>query len=181
MREYICKNRNILLSGDITSITVGTITDKIFDLTYDDELKSEEFKLFNVKPINLYINSFGGSVYDGLSLVDLIRNNTTPIHTYCFGSAMSMGLWIFLSAKKRIMGRNATLLYHEISGFVWDKLEAIKQDLKELERLQKMYDSIIIENSNILQDKLNDYKHIKSEWYIPAQEALKLGLCHEVL
>jgi ATP-dependent Clp protease protease subunit len=157
------------------------IIDKIFDITYDDDLKIGQFAKFERKPIQLYINSGGGSIYNGLALVDLIRTNETPIYTYCFGSAMSMGLWIYLAASKRYLGRNSTLLYHEVSSFVYDKLEGIKREVEEMERLQSMYDDIVKKNSLITQDKLTFVRDRKSDWYISAEESLRLGLCHEIL
>jgi len=181
MWEDISKNKNIFLSGYINASTIDGVVNKIFDITYDDKCKAETFRNFKMEPICLYINSGGGSVYDGLSLVDLIINNSTPIHTYCFGRAMSMGLWIFMASKNRYMGKNATLLYHEVSNFIGDKLEGIKQEVSEMERLQVLYDNIITENSNIMQEKLNSYKERKADWFIPAQDALKLGLCHKII
>ena len=104
----------------------------------------------------------------------------TPIHTICYGSAMSMGLLVFLSGHRRIAGEYCTFMYHEISSYVADKLEGIKQDVVEGERLQAMLDGMIIAKTKVLQEQLNKYKETKSEWYIPAREALKLKIACEI-
>ncbi|MGG1659537.1 ClpP family protease [Brevibacillus sp. NRS-1366] len=175
------KIRKVLLSDFISSGSVNGVIKEIFEINYDDDLKENEYKDFERNPIELYINSFGGSCYDGLALVDTIRNSKTPVHTYCFGSAMSMGLWIYLAGASRFAGKNCTFMYHEVSSFVWDKLEGLKQEVKEMQRLQDMYDAIIKENTNIMQDKLDAIKERKAEWYIPTEDALKLGICHEII
>ena len=83
--------RKILLSDNISALSVKDIITKIMDINYDDDLKEADYKDWERKPIKLFINSFGGSVYDGLSLVDIIKQSKTPVHTISIGSSMSMG------------------------------------------------------------------------------------------
>ena len=175
------KDRRIILSNNVNCDSMERIIEKIFEITYDDQLKANEFKDIEIKPIELYINSFGGSCYDGMALIDLIRINPTPIHTYSFGSSMSMGFMIFLAGEIRYMGKNSTLMYHECSDFVWDKLTGIKMSVIEGDRLQKIYDEMVRDNSTITQEKLDSIKSQKCEWYIGAEDAVKLGLAHYIL
>ena len=179
--EKVFLDRKILLSGNICNNSIKTTIDRIFEINYDDTLKQNEFANFKRQPIELYINSFGGSCYDGLALVDIIRTNENPINTYCFGSCMSMGFWIFMAGKKRLAGKNSTFMYHEVSGWVWDKLEGMKQEVKECERLQVLYDSIITSQTLVAQETLNDYRLRKAEWFIAPEEAKNLNICHEIL
>lgn len=168
--------RKILLSDNIKSDTVKGIIETIMNINYDDDLKEADYKDWDRKPIKLFINSFGGSVYDGLALVDTIKQSKTPIHTISIGSSMSMGFWIYLAGHKRFVGENATLMYHDISTVVWDKTEGIKQEVKEMERLQAILSQHIISTSLVKQETLDNYITRKAEWYIPADEAIKLKL-----
>ena len=170
------KYRKILLSENITSMSVREIIKDIMEINNDDDLKEADYKDWERKPIKLFINSFGGSVYDGLALVDTIKQSKTPVHTISIGSSMSMGLWIYLAGHKRFVGENATLMFHDISTVVWDKTEGIKQEVKEMERLQAMLSQHITSTSLVKQETLDDYITRKAEWYIPADEALKLKL-----
>ena len=77
------KFRKIVLSDRIKDSTVKEVIEKILEINYRDCGCVAEYKEYEVEPIELYISSFGGSVYDGLALVDIIRNSNTPIHTYC--------------------------------------------------------------------------------------------------
>ena len=170
------KYRKILLSENITSGSVLGVIKEIMDINYDDDIKEADYKDWERKPIKLFINSFGGSVYDGLALVDVIKQSKTPVHTISIGSSMSMGLWIYLAGHQRYVGEHATLMYHDVTTWVWDKTEAIKQELKEVLRLQKILSDEITSTSLVKQETLDDYITRKAEWYIPADEAIKLKL-----
>ena len=89
---------------------------------------------------------------------------------------MSMGFWIYLAGHKRYVGEHTTLMFHDITGFTWDKSAAMKQELNEVLRLQKILCDEITSSSLIKQETLDDYIMRKAEWYIPADEAIKLKL-----
>ena len=179
--ENISIQRDLILGENVNSCSVKDIIKSIMDINYDDDIKCKEFSGFQKLPINLYINTYGGSVYDGLGLINIIKASKTPIYTYVVGEAMSMGLPILVSGTKRFAYKYSTIMYHEISTFMWDKLESIKQDLKEGERLQVILDSIILNNTQILKEKLDNVKERKIDWYISAEEALKLGIIDEII
>ena len=170
------KYRKLLLSEDITDSSVSAIIKEIFEINEDDDYKEELYKDWERKPILLFINSFGGSAYDGLALIDVIKQSKTPVHTISIGSSMSMGLWIYLAGHKRYIGENSTLMFHDIKGWTWAKTAEIKQELNELLRLQKMFCDEITSTSLVEQSKLDLYITHKAEWYIPADKAIKLKL-----
>lgn len=170
------KYRKILLSGDITNTTIAAIIKEIMEINEDDNLCEKEYRYWERKPIQLFISSCGGSVYDGLALVDVIKQSNTPVHTISIGSSMSMGLWVYLAGHKRFVGENSTLMYHDISCDVFDKTEGIRIELVELLRLQNKLSELITSTSLVKQEQLTDYITRKAEWYIPAEEAIKLKL-----
>lgn len=168
--------RKILLSENINATSVKSIIEKIMEINNDDDLKEADYKDWERKPIKLFINSFGGEVYNGLALVDVIKQSKTPVHTISIGSSMSMGFWIYLAGHKRYVGENTTLMFHDITCWVWDKSEGIKQELNEILRLQKIICDEITNTSSVKQAILDDYITRKAEWFIPAEEAIKLKL-----
>lgn len=115
--------RDLLLSDRISQGTVKDIIKDIFEINFDDDEKEEIYKDWERKPIQLFINSYGGSVYDGLALIDVIKRSKTPVHTVCIGSCMSMALWVWLSGAKRFVGESATLMFHDVFLFAYDKTE----------------------------------------------------------
>ena len=168
--------RKILLSEGINAASVKAVIEKIMEINADDDLKEADYKDWERKPIKLFINSFGGSVYDGLSLVDIIKQSKTPVHTISIGSSMSMGFWIWLAGAKRLIGERSTLMFHDLSAFAIDKTEGIKQELNEMLRLQEMLITDIVSGSLVKEETLRDYIMRKAEWYIPASDAISLKL-----
>lgn len=174
-------SRNIVLSSDITAASVGDIIEIIMDInTFDDELE-ENLQNYHREPIKLVVNSFGGSVYDGFALIAAIEHSKTPIHGYCYGSAMSMGFIIYIATHVRFAHKTSTLMYHEISDYFWGNITETKQNLKECERIQKVYDDYILSRTKIPVQKMNEYKDRKEDWYISAQEGLKYKIIHKIL
>ena len=171
--------RNILISEEIDSSSVKVAINKIMDINYDDDLKEQDYKDWIREPIMLFINSNGGNAYDAFALADIIKTSKTPIYTIAIGWCMSGGLLIFMAGKKRFIGENATLMFHDVTGWVNDKTEGIKQELEESKRLSKMYCNIITNNSLVKQETLDDYISRKAECFISAEEAINLKIAHE--
>lgn len=166
----------IITLGEITNENALYVISEILEINKFDEKKKHK------EPIELILTSCGGLVYDGFGIIDAIKNSITPIHITCYGLAMSMALPILTVGHYRIMSKNSTLMYHEIAWETsYEKLTNHKFEVREGERLIKMFDSIIIDNTNITQRKLNEIKKQQKEWYIPPDEALKLGIIDEII
>ena len=176
MSKPFPKPRNLLLSDYIEAATVKPIIQTIFEINQSDDDREDEYKDWVREPILIFINSFGGSVYDGLALVDVIKKSKTPVHTICIGSCMSMGLWIFMAGHKRFIGETATLMFHDISSFVGGKTEEVKQELNEMYRLEEILVKELTNKTLIKKEQLEDYINRKAEWYIPANQALQLKI-----
>jgi ATP-dependent protease ClpP protease subunit len=128
----------------------------------------------------LFINTNGGNAYDALALIDIIKQSKTPIYTVALGWCMSAGLWIFTAGSRRLIGENATLMFHDVKTWVNDKTSGIRQELEEAERLSQKFCDAIIAVSRIAPDDLKHYIDTKAEWYIPAEKAIKFKLADEI-
>ena len=173
------KKRDLFISDRICQSSVIDAIKEICEINRDDDQKEELYRNFERKPIRLFINSYGGGVYSGLALIDVIKRSKTPVHTVCIGSCMSMALWIWLAGEKCIIGEHGTLMFHDLSVFAIDKTEGLKQELDEMLRLQAILVSEITEKSLVKEETLRDYITRKAEWYIPAKEAIALKLADE--
>lgn len=166
----------ILTLGELTNENTIYIISEILEINKHDEKKK------NKEPIQLIITSGGGNIYEGLGLIDVIINSQTPIHTICYGLAMSMSLCVLTAGHHRIMSSRSTLMYHE-GGFDLGlmKLTGQNNELKELERIEKICDDLIIERSSLSLNQLKKVKKQQKEWYITPEEALKLNLIDEII
>lgn len=175
------ENRIIVLSDDITEESVSVVSDAILGMLSEDSANRTVLHTYKERPIKLIINSFGGSIYDAMQLIDIIENSTTPIKTFCFGKAMSAGFLIFLAGHYRYMSKNATLMYHQVSQYVGGTCTQIEEDVEELGYTQDKIEKYVLSKSKISKKKLEEIKKYKQDWYIHSEEALKLGVADNIL
>jgi ATP-dependent Clp protease protease subunit len=165
----------ILSLGDIDGESVNEIIEVIYDINEEDAKKTQK------EPIKLIINSFGGELYSGLALVDVIDNSLTPVHTICHGSAMSMALVVFAAGHHRIASKYTTFMYHEASYGTDGKVMHHKQEIKETERTDKLCDDYLISKTKFNAKQLKDIKDKRAEWYFDVKTAHKYGLVDEII
>jgi ATP-dependent Clp protease protease subunit len=177
VEKDLFQERIIYLNEDISSYTIANIVPLIHKINKEDENVPTEER----KPIHLHITSYGGSAYDGWSIVSAIENSKTPVYTYVEGYAMSMALPIYLSGAKRFLGKYATLLYHELRGGANGTRQEVKRLDKEYDRLQKIYDDYIIAKSKITQEILDYHQEKVSDWYIGLEESKQYQLYDEII
>jgi len=168
----------IITLGEINPDSACEVIGLISEIQREDINKEEDKR----EPIKLILNSCGGSVYDGMGIVDAIESSSTPVHIYVYGNAMSMSFAIATCGHYRYASKRSTFMYHEIS---WDapqeKLKYHEQELKESKRLWAVYDDIIVANTNIPLKTLQKVCKEHKEWYMTAEEALELGVIDEIL
>ena len=146
-------------------------------LSFNEEDKDK----LDPSPIKLYINCYGGDVYQFLGLIDVIESSITPIHTITLGAAMSCAFLVALSGHKRFAYKNSTFMYHQISTGEWGTAKNLEEDLIETKRLQKIIESIILSKTKISKKQLSDNYNSKNDWYINAEEALKSNIIDQIL
>lgn len=132
--------------------------------------------------IEIQVNSPGGSIFDGLALIDFIRGLRTSGHhitMVAIGMAASMAGVILQAADTRAMGANALMLIHEGSlgaigdfGKVEDRVALMK--LMHERILDLFADRAVVSKTYIR----NHWK--RKDWWLDSAEALKLGFVDEV-
>ena len=169
-------NRIVYLSGDITEANIKDINKQLLTIIYQDEEDDSQKKNFSPQPIKFFINSFGGSVYDAWSLIDIMLRSKTPIHTYCTGYAMSAGFLIFLAGHQRFATPNCTMMYHQITAGGRDKYLDLIQNLEEYTRIQDDIEKYVFDMTSISMDTLREIKDKKVDWYIHSEDFEKFGI-----
>lgn len=170
-------NRTISLA-EVTQQTANEVIKFIYDTNNDDKNLVIEQRT----PIKLLINSEGGDVYSGFGIVEAIRNSETPVYTICHGQAQSMGLLILSAGYKRFIGAYSTVMYHEINWEIdYQPRKHHRQELKEGDRSQEIYDSLLIDFTNLNHEQLSIHKDTSSYWYISAEDALRFNIVDEIL
>jgi len=171
-RVYILK--------DIDDVTTKDFAEIIYKINREDEINARKYKDFVAEPIKLIVSSFGGSVYDGLALIAAMKESNAEIHTYAHGMVMSMGVPIFLYGDKRFADEFATFMIHDVSSGSFGTIEQIEEDVAEGKRLRNVINEIIVKRTKIKKTELNAIIKTKSDWYIPASNAIQFGLCSAI-
>ena len=130
-------------------------------------------------PIKIYIDSPGGSLLGTFTCIDAIKMSKTPVYTIATGTAYSGGFFIFIVGHKRFAYSLSSFLFHEGSagnsgtaGQFANFAAFYKTQLKQLKE-------IVLNHTKIDEEK---YKEIqKDDFWLTAPEALKLGICDEIL
>lgn len=130
------------------------------------------------EPIKLYIDSFGGSLVDGFTIIDAIKASKTPVWTIATGCAYSAGFFIFICGDKRIAFPRASFLYHEGSASTGGTANQFRNFAdfynKQLEQLSE----IVLENTSFTKEEYEAMK--KDDVWMTAEEAFEKGCVDEI-
>ncbi len=117
------KERKLYLAKQVDQASIGALTQQILDINQDDEYlkKLSEISgfIYLPKPIELYIDSYGGVVYQCFGLLSVMKKSKTPVHTIVTGCAMSCGFMIAITGHRRICYEKATYMYHQAGSAAW--------------------------------------------------------------
>lgn len=130
--------------------------------------------------IPVVIDSYGGQVYSLMSMIANIKSSKIPVATIVEGKAMSCGALLFSygTSGYRFMDKQATIMIHDVSSGARGKIEEIKADAKEGDRLnQKLYREMAAncgKEPEFFLQQIHDRSH--ADWYLDAEEARNIGL-----
>lgn len=136
------KKNNTILVNNFNETTVKNFREEFQKLDED----------VDVPLIVIYIDSYGGVIYSLLAMIDIIdgRSSKKPVATIALGKAMSCGAVLLTCGTKgyRFAGKNSSLMIHEVSSMNFGSLTELKNNLKEVERLNDVIFKILETNCN---------------------------------
>ena len=179
------KDRNLYLPEQVNQESMNKLTKSIVDINADDAHLKKLYAVHDLDytpaPIKIYIDSYGGAVYQCFGLLGVMEKSETPIHTIVTGAAMSCGFMILICGHKRFGYSMSTPLYHQVSTGFWGTVKEMEEHLEETKRLQKKIEDITLQKTQISRKKLTDILKRKTDWYMSAEEALNLGVIDEIV
>jgi len=134
--------------------------------------------------IPVIIDSYGGQVYSLMSMISAIKSSRIPVATIVEGKAMSCGaiLFTFGAEGMRFMDPDSTLMIHDVSSGSWGKVEEVKADSKEADRLNKKVYEMMARNCGKQPDYFLKIVHDRghADWYLDATEAKTHNLANDL-
>lgn len=167
----LLRDRVIIVNGQVDEHMVTSIIAQLLFLAQDDPDKD----------ISMYINSPGGSVYDGLAIIDTMLFIKPDVRTYAIGKTMSMGsLFLTMGAKgKRFIAPHATVMIHQPSGGTEGQASDIEITANEILRLRAMLNNMFVKTSKITAKNVKAY--MDRDTYLSAEDTVALGIADHVL
>ena len=130
------ESNNIYFYGPVTAESTTILRSQLIDL----DKKANIYKIqYNCTPppINLHIQSNGGSLLHTYYITDLIKNLNTPVYTYIDGFAASAATLISVVGHKRFMSKNSLMLIHQLSSQNSGKYLEIEDDMSNLKTMMR--------------------------------------------
>lgn len=128
--------------------------------------------------LTLFINTIGGSCYDGFSLVDVMNVSRLPVRTVGLGSIVSMGVLLVCAGSKgkRIMLRNTEVMAHQFSGGADGKFHELMASVKAHVRLEHQFMQHFKRHSLMDEKQIRDVMFAPSDRWLTPLECKKYGL-----
>ena len=169
----LLKDRIIFLSEDVNHATASLVIAQMLFLESEDPDKE----------ISFYINSPGGSITDGMAIVDTMNYIKCPVSTICIGLAASMGSVLLASGEKgkRFATPNSEILIHQplISGGLSGQTTEIKIHADHMVKTREKLNKLLSEKTGQSLEQIE--KDTERDHYMTAEEALKYGLIDEII
>lgn len=167
----LLEDRIIFLGEDVNEHTANVVVAQLLHLANEDPTKD----------IQLYINSPGGSVYDGLAIYDTMKYIKPDVQTIGIGLQASMGAFLLSSGTigKRYLLPNARVMIHQPSSGTQGKVTDQEISLREALQLKENLAKMMAKNTGQKLDKVK--ADMERDYWMSADEAVKYGVADEVL
>ena len=170
----LLKDRIIFLSEDVNHASASLVVAQLLFLESEDPDKE----------IYLYINSPGGSITDGMAIVDTINYIKCPVSTVCIGMAASMGAVLLACGKKgkRLATPNSEIMIHQPligGGGLSGQTTEIKIHADHMVRTRDKLNKLLSEKTGQSLETIE--RDTERDNYMTAEEALKYGLIDGIL
>ena len=134
--------------------------------------------------IPVCIDSYGGSCYALMGMIDAINECSIPVATIVESKAMSCGAFLFSCGAEghRYVGPNATVMIHSVASMAFGKIEEMKADVSEANRLDEKLFKLLSKNcghkTNYFHEQLKERK--MADWFLTPEDCVKENLANSI-
>lgn len=179
----LLKDRIVFCLGEVNDNMANNIVAQLLFLESED----------NSRPINLYINSPGGSVTAGLSIYDTMQFINSPVHTVVLGQAASMGSFLAQAGEpgsRYVLPESRTMIHRVSSGtrgtsgsvHVQElEFEDARRHFEESKRLNQRLTELYVHHNSKGKEYDDLFDTMKFDTFMSASEAVNNGFADQVL
>ncbi|MEM6251632.1 MAG: ATP-dependent Clp endopeptidase proteolytic subunit ClpP [Cyanobacteria bacterium P01_D01_bin.156] len=167
----LLRERIVFLGQQVTAESANLIVAQMLFLEAEDPEKD----------IFLYINSPGGSVYDGLGIFDTMNHIKPDVSTICVGLAASMGAFLLSAGTKgkRLSLPNSRIMIHQPLGGAQGQATDIEIQAKEILYIKKTLNDALAEHTSQPIDRITE--DTERDFFMSPNEAVEYGLIDQVI
>ena len=173
MDSWQLQKRNVFLRGEINQQAANELISQLIYLKEED----------NDRDINLFIDSQGGGVKEGLSVIDAIKMSHLPVNIIVIGEAASMAAVILACGEKgrRYIFPHSRVMIHEplISGNMYKSASSLQDISKSLLKIKTMINELLASSTGKSLDEINEMV-TEHDYWMDAQEAIEFGICDSI-
>ncbi len=129
--------------------------------------------------IFLHINSYGGSIFAGLSVVDEIRRSQVPITTVVDGCCASAATLVSVVGHRRLINKHAFMLVHQLSSVMWGKYSEFKDNMENLNHEMEIIKNIYHQYTKMPDKQIDEI--LKHDLWWDAKTCIRYGLADEII
>lgn len=177
-RNLAVKERKIMIYNDVDENSMMEA------LYYLYRFRSIDLKRGTKKPIDILINSCGGKVSDGLSLISLIesmKDEGWTINTINTGYALSMGFLISICGTNRYCYRYSTYMLHDVSMALEGNFMSVQEEMHEINRTRNTIKEIVLKYTNLTENDVEEIWKLKQDKNYSAKEAVELKISDAIV
>lgn len=163
---------NINIYGDITSW-------EWYESDVSSYTLSKELEGLDVDTINVYINSYGGEVAEGLAIYNALKRHKAKVKTYCDGFACSIASVIFMAGDERIMSNASLLFIHNAWTWASGNANDFRKQADDLDTITQASVNAYMSHVNITEEELKEM--LDNDTWITPQEALEKGFATSIV
>ena len=168
------QNRTIIINEAVTANIVETVMLPLIEMDNDG----------TEKPITIRLSTVGGSLFDGITLCDIIDNLKTPTTIIVQTYAYSMGGIILMAGYnnpnvKKVCYKHSTALLHSGSTYLEGNSTSVKDQFHFNQKFEEKLKNYTLSHSKITEDEYDSME--RYEWYMDSDTMLEKGLVDDIL
>lgn len=166
----LLKERVVFCQGPVNDVMANLLVAQLLFMETED----------SKSPVQMYINSPGGSVTAGLAIYDTMQHIKCPVHTTVIGQACSMGAVLLAGGEpgKRGSLPSSRIMIHQPSGGTQGTSSEIEVQAEEMRKIKSMLYDILSKHTGKSKDTI--YEDCKKDYFLSPGEALNYGLIDRV-
>lgn len=132
-----------------------------------------------VNEIDVHINSYGGDVFTGIAIYNMLKNHTAKVNIYVDACACSIASVIAMAGDKVYMPKNTFMMIHNCWTSIAGNAKDLRKQADDLDVIMNGSIESYLSRVNIPKERLIEL--LDEETWLTADECVEMGFADEVL